>query len=181
MGYNDLNGDSDPRAAFLISNTFADGKFGALFSAAYTNRKLGDEGSSTVRWQAGGGYGPLDATYVGTPTLAEINAAYRPRIPRYDKYEHEQERIGLTAALQWAPSESTNVSLDAAVRRVRRQAQRAFLETPVFSTAGATGIGDVNVVDAVIDDTEHAGVRRIQRCRHPPEARHDGSTPSSRR
>src|SRR5689334_13680961 len=30
-GYNDLTEDSDPRAAFLVSNTFADGKFGALF------------------------------------------------------------------------------------------------------------------------------------------------------
>ena len=35
-GYNDLTEDSDPRAAFLVSNTFADGKFGALFSVAYT-------------------------------------------------------------------------------------------------------------------------------------------------
>ena len=173
MGYNDLNGDSDPRAAFLISNTFADGKFGALFSAAYTNRNLGDEGSSTVRWQAGGGYGPLDAAYVGTPTLAEINAAYRPRIPRYDKYEHEQERIGLTAALQWAPSESTNVSLDALYAEYDAKRNEQFLETPVFSTAGATGIGDVNVVDAVIDDTNTLVYGVFNDVDIRSEARHD--------
>ena len=53
-GYNDLTQDSDPRAAFLVSNTFADGKFGALLSVAYTSRKLQDDGSSTVRWQNSG-------------------------------------------------------------------------------------------------------------------------------
>src|SRR5688572_23476144 len=57
-GYNDLTEDSDPRAAFLISNTFADGKFGALLSLAYTDRKLADDGSSTVRWQPNPGMGP---------------------------------------------------------------------------------------------------------------------------
>jgi len=173
MGYNDLNGDSDPRAAFLISNTFADGKFGALFSAAYTNRKLGDEGSSTVRWQAGGGYGPLDPAYVGTPTLAEINGAYRPRIPRYDKYEHEQERIGLTAALQWAPSESTNFSLDALYAEYDAKRNEQFLETPVFSTPGATGIGDVNLVDAEIDDTNTLVYGVFNDVDIRSEARHD--------
>src|SRR5687768_2548723 len=41
--YNDINEDIDPRGAFLISNTFADGRFGALLSVAYTKRKLLDE------------------------------------------------------------------------------------------------------------------------------------------
>jgi TonB-dependent receptor len=49
--YNDISEDLDPRGALLISNTFADGKFGAMLSAAYTKRQLLDEGASTVRWQ----------------------------------------------------------------------------------------------------------------------------------
>src|SRR6187551_1459805 len=63
LGYNDLTEDSDPRAAFLISNTFADGRFGALLSVAYTSRKLQDDGSSTVRWQPNTGMGTLDTAY----------------------------------------------------------------------------------------------------------------------
>ena len=86
-GYNDLTEDSDPRAAFLISNTFADGKFGALFSVAYSDRKLQDDGSSTVRWQPNTGMGILDPAYpvadASKPTLAQIRAAFVPRIPRY--------------------------------------------------------------------------------------------------
>src|SRR5262245_34527624 len=54
QGYNDLSEDSDPRASFLVSNTFGDGKFGALLSANYTKRNLLDEGSSTVRWMNAG-------------------------------------------------------------------------------------------------------------------------------
>jgi len=175
MGYNDLNEDSDPRAAVLVSNTWADGKFGALFSAAYTNRKLGDEGSSTVRWQAGGGFGPLDATYpaTGAPTLAQINASFRPRIPRYDKYEHEQERLGLTAALQFAPSDRATISLDALYAEYDADRDEMFLESHVFSTAGATGIGDVNAVNAFIDDTNTLVYGVFNDVDIRSEARHD--------
>ncbi len=159
IGYNDLNSSKDPRGAFLISNTFADGRFGALFSVAYTKRELADEGASTVRWQNSGTcpgtgcFGPLETGYAGAPTLAQINAAFRPRIPRYDKYQHEQERIGVTAALQFAPTDSTSISLDALYAKFDATREEMFLETPVFSTTGGAGIGDVNVVDAVIDDT----------------------------
>lgn len=157
QGYNDLNGDTDPRAALLISNTFGDEKFGALLSVAYTDRKLGDEGSSTVRWQTAGTcpgtacFGPLEGT--GTPSLAQINASFRPRIPRYDKYEHEQQRLGITASLQFQPSEATLLSLDGLYAKFDATRQEIFLETPVFSTTGANGIQDVNPVAAEIDDT----------------------------
>jgi iron complex outermembrane receptor protein len=158
IGYNDLSEESDPRAAFLISNTWGEGKFGALFSLAYTERKLFDEGASTVRWQSSGTaannqFGPLDPTYVGTPTLAAINSAFRPRIPRYDKYAHQQERLGITAALQFAPSENTSITLDVLYSEFDAERDEMFLESHVFSTTGAAGINDVNPVDAVVDDT----------------------------
>jgi iron complex outermembrane recepter protein len=156
-GYNDLNGNVDPRASFLISDTFADDRFGFLVSMAYTDRKLGDEGASTVRWQtsgnAAGSFGALDPTYQGTATLAEINAAFRPRLPRYDKYEHEQERLGITAALQWRPSDQTLLSLDTLYAKYEANRQEIFLQAPVFSTTGAAGINDVNPVRAEIDGT----------------------------
>jgi TonB-dependent receptor len=175
MGYNDLNEDTDPRAAFLVSSTFADGKFGALFSAAYTNRKLGDEGASTVRWQAGGGFGPLDDAYpdTGAPTLAQINAAFRPRIPRYDKYQHDQERIGLTGALQYAPSDRATISLDLLYAQYDADREEMFLQSHVFSTGGATGIGDVNAVDAAVDDTNTLVYGVFNDVDIRSEARHD--------
>lgn len=80
--YNDISEDVDPRGAFLISNTFADGKFGALLSVAYTKRQLLDEGSSTVRWQNSfntdgtiannARFGPLDPSYTGKIGRAHV-------------------------------------------------------------------------------------------------------------
>ena len=84
--YNDISEDLDPRGALLISNTFADGKFGALISAAYTKRKLLDEGASTVRWQdsrntdgtrlATAEFGPLGTGY---PTACLLYTSPSPR------------------------------------------------------------------------------------------------------
>jgi hypothetical protein len=155
----------DPRASFLISNTFGDGHFGALLSMAYTDRQLGDEGSSTVRWQtsvnAAGSFGALDPTYTGTPTIAQINAAFRPRIPRYDQYLHDQQRLGMTASFQWRPSDQTKVNLDTMYSKFDATRREQFLEAPVFSTTGAAGINDVNPVAAEID-SQLAGLWRVQ-------------------
>src|SRR5687767_3989942 len=161
--YNDISEDLDPRGALLISNTFADGKFGALISAAYTKRKLLDEGASTVRWQdsrntdgsrnAGAEFSTTAPTAPGAPTLTALNNAFRPRLPRYDIYEHEQERLGLTGSLQWQVADSTVISLDALFARFDAERSETFLEAPVFSTNGAAAMNNVDVVDAVIDGT----------------------------
>jgi TonB-dependent receptor len=161
--YNDISEDLDPRGALLISNTFADGKFGALISAAYTKRQLLDEGASTVRWQdsrntdgsrnAGAEFSTTAPTAPGAPTLTALNNAFRPRLPRYDIYEHEQERLGLTGSLQWQVADSTVISLDALFARFDAERREIFLEAPVFSTNGAAAMNNVDVVDAVIDGT----------------------------
>lgn len=163
--YNDISEDVDPRGALLISNTFAEGKFGALLSAAYTKRKLLDEGSSTVRWQdsrntdgsqaATSEFGPLDPAYPAAtaPTIGQLNAAFRPRIPRYDIYQHEQERLGITGSLQWQVADSTVISLDALFARFDAERSEIFLEAPVFSATGAANIQNVNPVNAFIDSS----------------------------
>jgi TonB-dependent receptor len=155
LGYNDLTEDSDPRGTFLISNTFADGKFGALLSVAYTERKVLDEGASTVRWMRGGtAANNFGSALAGAGvTLADANAAFRPRIPRYDVYEHEQERLGVTASLQFAPSDATTISLDALYAKFEATRSEVFLESHVFSTGGASGINDVDIVSGEIDGT----------------------------
>jgi TonB-dependent receptor len=156
-GYNDISEDVSPRGSVLISNTFGDGRWGALFSAAYTDRQLLDEGSSTVRWQTGtatgANFGALGANYAAsgsTATLAEINGAFHPRIPRYDKYEHEQERLGLTASLQFQPTDATLINFDVLYSEFEAERSEIFLESHVFSTNGMTGIQAVQVQAAQI-------------------------------
>ncbi|HKE42988.1 MAG TPA: TonB-dependent receptor [Steroidobacteraceae bacterium] len=165
--YSDISDDIDPRVVFLASDTWADGRFGALISAAYTKRELADEGSSTVRWQqsdasaAGGAclnpmlpaacFGALDPAYTSAPSYDAINRAFHPRIPRFDKYTHEQERLGVTASLQFQPTESMLFSLDALYANYKAERNEIFLEAPVFSTNGAAAINNVNPVAAEVD------------------------------
>jgi TonB-dependent receptor len=148
--YNDLGDGVDPRAALLLSDTWADDTFGALVSVAYTDRGLLDEGSSTVRWglpSANGSFSGLSPTYSGTATLAQLNNAFVPRIPRYDFYEHQQERLGVTGALQWKPSDRFGVNLDAAYAKFKAERTEIFLEVPNFSAA----VNGMQVQNAVID------------------------------
>lgn len=149
-GFNDLSDDFNPRGAFLVSNTFADGKFGALVSAAYTDRQLLDNGSSTVRWQNNGAFQGFDPTYTGSAAIADVNTAFRPRIPRYDVYEHDQQRLGVTGALQFKPSDKMQFNLDALYSKFDAERTESNLEAPVFSNATATGLGAVDVVDAQV-------------------------------
>jgi len=147
--YNDLSESTDPRVAFLISNRWDN--FGALFSVAYSDRDSLEEGASTVRWQngmgSGAGFGAENTSY----SLADLNAAFRPRIPRYDVYEHEQTRLGVTGAFQWRPSNSTELTLSLLYANFEGTRSEAFLETPVFSTNGGGGVGGVTVQSAQID------------------------------
>ncbi len=167
--YNDISSSFDPRAVLLASNTWAEGRFGALISAAYTKRELGDEGASTVRWQqsdastTGGAclnpmlpaacFGALDPTYASAPSYDAINRAFHPRIPRFDKYQHDQERLGVTASLQFQPTDAVLLSLDALYADYKAERSEIFLESPVFSTNGAAAINNVNPVAAEIDGT----------------------------
>lgn len=134
--YNDLAEDVDPRATFLVSDTFGDGKFGVLFSAAYSGRNAIEEGSSTVRWDAGNSVGGFNAASTPTGiTLAQANAAttFHPRIPRYGRLTHEQDRLGLTGALQWQVSERNLISLDVLYSDFQALRDEHFLETFSFS------------------------------------------------
>ncbi len=140
--YNDLGGDVDPRASFLISNKFADERVGVLFSAAYASRNLIEEGSSTVRWDAGnsaGGFSPA-STPTGI-TLAQANAAttFHPRIPRYGRLTHEQERLGLTGALQFQANDANLLTLDVLYSDFKAKRDENFLEAFSFSRSGSQG------------------------------------------
>ncbi|WP_323813748.1 TonB-dependent receptor [Cellvibrio sp. NN19] len=167
VGYNDLSEETDPSAAFLVSNTFADGMFGALFSFSYSERNVQDEGSSTVRWdnvasQDFGQVGGVDAD-----ATHPANAAFRPRIPRYDSYQHEMERMGSSLSLQFRPTDSTEISLDGLWAKFDASRQETFLQGSLNPGANSTS----NLVDyAIQGDTlvyaDIAGARLLSEQRY---------------
>lgn len=127
-GYNELAEEVDPSASFLVSNVFADGTFGALFSLSYSERSVRDEGSSTVRWSnnAQQRFGSLNGNAIDANH--EANTAFRPRIPRYDSFNHEISRLGSSLSLQWRPTDATEASLDVLYAKHEANRQELFLE-----------------------------------------------------
>jgi iron complex outermembrane recepter protein len=181
-GYNDLSENWDPRAAFLISNTFgANDEFGALFSVAYSERNILEEGFSSVRWAPAFGSGssggfcspvgvapqnpgnsgstgssaancstgnPRPANTPGNVTAyntANQNSVFIPRLPRYGRLTHEQERLGLTSAFQWRPADTTLFSVDILYSELHATRQEDFLESLSFSRNAAAG-GQTQVI-----------------------------------
>ena len=96
---------------------------------------------------------PVKITRVGTPTLAQLNAAFRPRIPRYDSYVYSTQRIGLTGSIQWQPSDATLVSFDALYSRFRSNRAEQYLEAISFSRSGTGKPQTVILPGAVVDGT----------------------------
>ena len=165
MGYNDLADKYNPRGAFLISNTTSDGTFGALLSVAYSRRDIKDIGTSTVRWATGSAFSPGFRSVLPNAgiTLAQANAAFHPRFPRFDDYTDHEERLGATGSLQWRPTDKTLVNFDVLYADFKGTREERYLEAPSFSVGGACttattanktcGIAQTDVVSASIDST----------------------------
>ena len=173
--YNELRGKATPKASFLVSNTFADGKIGALLSGAYSKRQVYEEGFSTVRWDNGPSSGgwcspvgvtpanpttggaacgtagattPASAVPARLPNTPENLAAYteaskatnfHPRLPRYGRLTHDQERLGLTGSIQLRLSDTTLLTADMLYSKLDATRQEDFLEAISFSRALSAG------------------------------------------
>ena len=176
--YNDLVGKTDPRVAFLIGNTWADRTVGAVFSAAFSKRQLWEEGFSTVRWDNGpssGGWcaptgvtanpsnstattcGPAaqgvariggDATTTDAYTAASNAGNFHPRLPRYGRLSHDQDRLGITTSVQWKPRPGSLITADLLYAKLDATRQEDFLEAISFSrTAGQGGKPQTSVLE----------------------------------
>ena len=148
LGWNDLAEKTNPRIAALISNTWGDDKFGALLSLAYTERDIREEGHSTVRWDNGTSSGGFSAASPYAP--ARLATTFHPRIPRYGVLTHEQERLGITGALQFKLSDSTSFNFDAMYSKFDAKRTEDFLEAISFSRTG-TGKPQTIVRDGQVD------------------------------
>ena len=167
--YNDGSEKVDPRVAFMLSNTFMDRTLGVLISGAFSKRRVLEEGFSTVRWDNGpssGGWcapmgvanNPANSTATtcgpaaqGVPRLPASTAAtdayntasnpnnFHPRLPRYGRLTHDQDRLGLTASVQWRPQRGTLLTFDMLYSKLDATRQEDFLQAISFSRSAAQG------------------------------------------
>lgn len=155
-GYNDLASQYNPRGALLWTDQTEDGTWGALFSIAYSERDLYEEGFSSVRWADSGTTGTAYQSCAAPATIVctnpDRNSIYGPRIPRYGRLTHHQERLGVTGSVQWRPRDGTTISLDLLYADLSSTRQEDFLEAISFSRSGAQGKGGTDVLDAVVNN-----------------------------
>lgn len=122
--YNDVAEEVTPRGSLMFSQNW-DNKFGVLFSAAYSEGLVQSEGSTTGRWNInnpswakGSPNNKLTAAPVfqlspkGAYTNANMEGLYVPRIPRYSIFNKQQERLGLTGAVQYQATDALKFNLD---------------------------------------------------------------------
>ncbi|MDR6984330.1 TonB-dependent receptor [Rheinheimera pacifica] len=110
LGTNSNTDSTDPRIAALLSNTWSD--FGALVSVAYSDRDTMEYGSNTTRWRREGGKKAADASNTALQAELDSGELWFPRGHRYSVWENEQSRLGVTAALQYKPSQDFSLVLD---------------------------------------------------------------------
>ncbi len=168
--YNDLSEKSVPRLAGLLSWSNEDRTFGALISVAYSERSPILGSFNTTRWQSGAINPPIPAgktraDYPNYPyglgqnfagcipciTTAQRDAllsAYYPRIPRYTLGNTQEDRLGMTGALQWRPSDRTEAVLDVLWSRFNSELESPNIEAWAFSRAN---VNNVVVRDYAID------------------------------
>lgn len=149
--YADMGDTTDPRVAGLIANTWADGKFGALVSVAYSERRALEEGSGSGRWARGTSNNGFNPASPYAPALSADT--FHPRFPRYTLMEHDQKRTGVTASLQFKPTDRTQFAFDALYSKIDAVRDEKYIEAISFSRgASQNGKPQTIVRDGVVEN-----------------------------
>ncbi|MFY8326903.1 TonB-dependent receptor [Pseudoalteromonas sp. ZZD1] len=149
--YEERTGDTNPQASFLISDTFFDDTFGALFTAVYSERT-----QRADSYEGEGFYDPDENVDVRIPidsngngTLEDNEQSHPSVIPgyvRYSNWQDTRERLGASLALQWRPSDSVDVNFDSMYSQYEtngEQYQISFVTYDESWTPGIPSIGEV--------------------------------------
>ncbi|MEP2651826.1 MAG: TonB-dependent receptor, partial [Paraglaciecola sp.] len=159
IGTNSNTDSTDPRVAALISNTW--GNFGALFSVAYNKRESAEVGVDTFRWRQRTRSNFDDDGNL----LPEEDRQYNEALPqdvkdnleegniwfargnRYSSWNNEQERLGITSAFQFRPTDDLSFDLDILYGELNHDRVEYHLDTSGSSSTALGYIESLTVVD----------------------------------
>ncbi|MEP0357171.1 TonB-dependent receptor [Paraglaciecola sp.] len=153
LGANDKADGTAPRAALLLSNTW--GNLGALASFAYSSRKSIEEGVNTYRWRYRADDNGENSFY-GDLVSAEDEAAIRagdvlaPRASRSSQWGNDQQRFGLTTALQYK-EDNFDLTLDVLYGELNNDRDEFHINPRGNEGSMSYGAG-VTVNEVVIED-----------------------------
>ncbi|QNE07311.1 TonB-dependent receptor [Croceicoccus marinus] len=177
--YNGLNDDLAPRLAGLGAWVNDDETLGVSASVAWSEYTTPELGNNSVRWTDGSIAQEPDGSYRFTNVFRSVNGvecranptdpgcnevanAFHPRIPRYGLVDHDRERLGATAALQFQPTERTNIEIDGLYSNFKEDRDEYWGEVLIRSNEANIDLtnyaidGDNNVVSG---DLNNAWIR----------------------
>ncbi|MFT4074385.1 MAG: TonB-dependent receptor [Asticcacaulis sp.] len=146
LGTNQYTKDTQSRIAGLYSYNW-DNKFGALFSIAYAKRETTEQGHNTYNYSemsaedaqqlvADG----LDISNLSAEKQAQFLAGglYFADGNRISSWNAKMERLGITGALQWQPTENLLLTLDMLHGEVTTHRDEYHLATRPIEGLGST-------------------------------------------
>lgn len=135
-GFHELSDSNDPNFTAIVSNTFADDTFGALFGFTTQKRQVRVDGFESQDWvsQAANGfsYDLSDGNNSGLSDT-DLDNLLLPRLPRTEVQYGERDRISFVAALQYRPNDDLEVNLDILGANLDTQIQRHNLDVEIRS------------------------------------------------
>jgi len=139
---NELTDETQPGASLLISNTSSDGRVGGLFQLAYAETLLHGELAEGLRFDST----DFDLDGDGTPEFTNTEYA---RLVRSGVEEYDRERIGLTGSLQFRPSDTVEIIVDAIYGETTRNRERHTLDGNLFGNGPDSPLA-LTVEDGVV-------------------------------
>lgn len=133
---NSISDGIDPRLTVLVAGKNEAESIGWSLSLATSSKDRLETGNSTVRWRAERDFASCSAC-ADEDEFAQVNAAVYPRIPRVDRYEHKQDRTGITASLQLEPSDTTEILVDYLYSKTESTRREEFLELGIKESYNA--------------------------------------------
>jgi iron complex outermembrane receptor protein len=145
LGSNQYTKDAQPRVAALLSHNW-DNTFGVLVSVAYSRRKTTEQGHNTYNYDQ-----PDASTMQGLVAkgldISHLSAAQQAKFLSGDLYFEDgnrisswnarQERLGITAAVQWRPADNLLLTLDGLYGQLTTHREELHLATRPLKSDGS--------------------------------------------
>ncbi|ALS98685.1 TonB-dependent receptor [Lacimicrobium alkaliphilum] len=161
--YEDRTEKVTPQASFLVSDTFLDNTFGALFTMVYSERTLRidsyegqgfynantEDADLTIRQDVDGN-GEFD------PYVDNEWGSIIPGYVRYGNKQDTRERIGGSLALQWLPDSDLEINFDSIFSSYETngtESQISFVTYDESWTPGIPGVKEVGFAEEGIVDS----------------------------
>jgi iron complex outermembrane receptor protein len=145
LGTNQYTKDAQPRVAALLSHNW-DNRFGVAVSVAYGKRRTTEQGHDTYNYTKPDA-GKLQSLVANGLDISKLTAARQTKFLSGDLYfadgnrlsswNAEIERLGVTAAVQWRPTDKLLLTLDALHGQFTTHRDELHLATRPIKSAGS--------------------------------------------